>query len=267
MLLYHSISNLKSLKALTNLTHSDNRGVLFSAYRLKNNPELRRELVHLPRYFSSIMLDCGSMQAIKRGEYEYTDDYKYILRLLKRYPFTHICQMDIPCYPQFTKRLSLNYSQILHFNITKGLELLEMDVRPKTVIILQGRNQDDYRDMVEIYERMGIFSIYERKLVIGLGGLAYRRDKGYIIEVARIIRDLIPMKFDLHIFGIGSPDLLFELSRIGFTSTDTSTPSRITAMVLRLNKNYTRTTLDGVKIDAIGLNSYNMAMWESLCNF
>lgn len=268
MFLYHSISHKSALRAFLTLNKTNNnRGALFSAYTLRRNPSLLREITHLPRDTDRIMLDCGSIQALRRDDLSHIRHYNYILYLVRNYTFTDVCQLDIPMYEGTLKNLEMSAEEIRHYNLKMAIELIGMGITQRKVIIIQGRDTDDYLTHISELEITGVFALSPDKVMFGIGGLAFRRKKNFVLEVSQLMREIIPHRFSLHIFGIGSPHLLTELALMGLNSTDTSTPSITSARGLRIEGDYSRTNVNNLNLDRTALTAHNMAMWEALNPF
>ncbi|RLC40653.1 MAG: hypothetical protein DRH51_05030 [Candidatus Coatesbacteria bacterium] len=223
MIIFHSISTKAGIKSVS--MQRNEPSVLVSAYFLYKRPFLRHLMPSLSRHTNNMMLDSGSISAIRAGDTEWFNMSDYIFYLARNYPFNIVANLDIPFIRSGKKRIPLNRDEILKLNIENALKLLNSRLPARKLIVLQGEKKDDYIIMLEELKRHRSFTD-DHTIILGIGSLIGRR-WGETIEIIREVRELLPCARWVHTFGVGSGRRIPDLVGLKVTSTDTAYASII----------------------------------------
>ncbi|OQX90115.1 MAG: hypothetical protein B6D57_04800 [Candidatus Coatesbacteria bacterium 4484_99] len=128
MIIFHSISTKAGIKSVS--MQRNEPSVLVSAYFLYKRPFLRHLMPSLSRHTNNMMLDSGSISAIRAGDTEWFNMSDYIFYLARNYPFNIVANLDIPFIRSGKKRIPLNRDEILKLNIENALKLLNSRFLP-----------------------------------------------------------------------------------------------------------------------------------------
>jgi queuine/archaeosine tRNA-ribosyltransferase len=205
--------------------------LLVSAYRMKKYPRMKRHLYLAQKVF----LDSGMISAWKKQDIAWMDNQDYVVELGNEIKADYIAMLDLPSEPHLLKLNDFTVAQAMEVTIRNAEAFIRAKTQATKVFVLQGWLLSDYEKCIHAYRKLGIFAL--DNIWVGLGTCCMRRPKADggrqisfietvpgLYEVARFVRKQLP-DHHLHAFGIGKPEWIGELLKIGINSFDSANGS------------------------------------------
>lgn len=173
------------------------------SYRTKNNGRIGPENEHF--------VDCGGAPdsfldgaLAKTGDYVTSDDtyLDYIIDVNA----TYWSLRDYPCEPGVLDQHDRTVADHQEMTIDRHRSLLEKasvrSISGQPVSILQGWTVDDYLHHLDMHRDAGTLTDY-----VGIGSVCRRHAVDEITTIIRRIREALPVRHELHAFGVKLPVL------------------------------------------------------------
>ena len=235
--------------------------ILASAYRIKKFPKIKKYL-HLA---NEIFLDSGMISAWKQNEIEWSDNQQFVLEVAQEINADYVAMLDLPSEPHLLNVNGLTIDEALEITIRNATAFLDVNTSAKKIFVIQGWYLQDYHKCIEKYQELGILDL--QNIWIGIGSVCMRSPRKDInqlylykdaivpglYEVASFIRKQIP-NHHIHCFGIGNPERIRKLTKIGINSFDSASAS----IQVAFNRGETR--IDGPRNNKIVCQQFGDAM-------
>lgn len=199
------------------LEHRRGVNILASAYRIMKFPKIMKHL----SLAGDVFLDSGMISAWQQRDAWWAEMTKFVVGLSFSGAFDRVAMLDLPCEPGFLKKNGWSLRKALAVTHRNADIFMNMKVRGTRVLVVQGWEKKHYKSSIERYREKGYFS---RPCWVGIGSVCRRSPKNGLYEICEFVRQELPNKH-IHAFGIGSPEWVKGLEKIGIDSVDSSTGS------------------------------------------
>ena len=214
------------------------KNILMSSYTFMHDKGARKRLAlillersHLNRLF----MDSGVMPAARRKDWKY---FSHIEDLLKFYEVVQpdICvSLDVPMYPFVYTNWKITKQEMIDITLANAKKFRDWKPSFKTIKVfpLQGTTKEEYLDCFYRYKALGIYDLED--VGSGFGGMAtsgakeQREVVSYVMAVPEVRETFAKLKL-IHGFGIGNPQRIIDLYKLGVNSFDSFTTVIITSV-------------------------------------
>jgi ParB family chromosome partitioning protein len=204
------------------------KNILASAYSLMydKGASKRMSLVLMEKkQLDSIFMDSGVMPAAKRKDWKFFDNIDGLIDLYEMIKPDICTSMDVPMYPFVYESWDIPKEQMLDITIENAKKFLEWKPSFETVKVfpIQGTTKEEYLESLQRLQEIGVFK--EQNVAIAFGGMATTSSGrqqsivSYVLSSDTYKNNKKCFKF-VHCFGVGHPDRIIELYKLGVTSFD-----------------------------------------------
>jgi len=213
------------------------KNILMSAYSYMYDRTSQKRMSQIllnKQQYNKFFMDSGVMPAAKRKDWKYFDNIKGLIKFYEAVKPDYVVGMDVPMYPFVIKSwVGMTIQQMLDKTIENAKEFAKWKPSWDCVKVfpLQGTTPKEYVDSFHRYARAGIFK--QNNVGIAFGGLATRGIKYQKAVISAVMKDPIYREYNnklklIHGFGIGNPDKIIELYKLGVYSFDALTTCILT---------------------------------------
>ena len=199
------------------LQHRTGVHLLVSAYRVRKFPKITKHL----GLAGDVFLDSGMISAWQQKDDWWAEMTDFVIGLSYSGVFNRTAMLDLPCEPSFLKMNGWSLQKALRCTYRNAKRFMESKVAGTKVLVVQGWELKHYKACIEVYRKRGYF---RQPCWVGIGSICRRSPKNGLYDVCKLLREELPGKH-LHAFGIGKPEWIHELEKIGIDSVDSSTAS------------------------------------------
>ena len=179
-------------------------------------------------YLNRIFVDSGVMPAARRKDWNFFSKTKELFEFYEFVkPFACV-SLDVPMYPFVYNTWNKSKEELLDITIQNAIKFRDWKPSFNTIKVfpLQGTTKEEYLESFYRLEELGIFNL--PNVAIAFGGLAttgltqQKEIVSYVTNNSKFKEYKNKFKF-VHGFGIGNPQRIIELYKLGVNSFDALT--------------------------------------------
>jgi len=213
------------------LRYLPSRRILISAYHFlyDKSSAKRLTLILLDKAkVDALFCDSGVMPACRKKDWSYFDKVETVLEFYELAKPDICVSCDVPFYPFVFNNWHISKDEMWKITERNAKKFLSWKPKFKTtkVFPLQGDSPESYLECFYRYKKLGVFD--EPDTTFGFGGLATSSQSHQVAVVSHVMKDSEVQKVRkrvpfVHGFGIGNPQRILSLYKLGVNSFDALT--------------------------------------------